>query len=203
MNKILAEKLADLITLGPKEYNAFLEIDRKYFVPVGFEKKAYEITPLPLADDSTISSPLTIAKMTHYLELEGVDSVLEIGCGSGYQAAILSKIVRRVFTIDRICTLVEIAKERFKKLDLYNINVKCDDGIKGWKEFAPYDRILLSAYIENMEIELLNQVKDDGFILAPIKVRDEQIITKFYKNGKVERLEACEFVPIKKGIEKF
>ncbi len=202
MSKILADKIADNICLGPKEYKAFCQIDRKYFVPLGFEIKAYDITPLPLADDSTISSPLTIAKMTMYLELDNVDSVLEIGCGSGYQAAILSKIVRRVFTIDRICKLVEIAKERFKKLNLYNINVKCDDGRKGWKAYAPFDRILLSAYIEDMEKELLNQIKDDGFILAPIKAGKEQIITKFYKNGKREMLESCEFVPVKKGIVK-
>jgi protein-L-isoaspartate(D-aspartate) O-methyltransferase len=202
MNEILVEKLADYVDFGPKEYQAFLEIDRKYFVPVGFERKAYDISPLPLHDDSTISSPLTVAKMTKYLDLDGVDSVLEIGCGSGYQAAILSKIVRRVFTVDRICKLVDIAKERFKKLGLYNINVKCDDGRKGWKEFAPYDRILLSAYVENIEKDLFNQLKDDGFILAPVKKGDKQIITRFYKDGKKEEFEACEFVPIKKGIEK-
>ena len=203
MNKILADKLADYVQLGPREYRAFCEIDRKYFVPLGFERKAYEITPLPIADDSTISSPLTIAKMTMYLELDNnVDSVLEIGCGSGYQAAILSKLVRRVFTIERICKLADIAKERFKKLNLYNINVKCDDGRFGWRAFALFDRILLSAYIENMEKELFSQVKDDGFILAPVKIGNEQIITKFYKNGKKEALEACEFVPIKKGVVK-
>ncbi|NPA10708.1 MAG: protein-L-isoaspartate(D-aspartate) O-methyltransferase [Epsilonproteobacteria bacterium] len=198
----LADKLADIVPLGPKEYEAFSVIDRKYFVPVGMEYKAYDITPLPLAEDATISSPLTVAKMTHFLDLEGVDSVLEIGLGSGYQAAILSKIVRRVFSIDRICKLVEIAKERFKKLNLYNINVKCDDGTKGWREYAPYDRILLSAYTENLEKNLFSQLKEDGFILAPIKKGKEQIITRFYKDGRVEELESCEFVPIKKGIEK-
>ncbi|WP_456480378.1 protein-L-isoaspartate(D-aspartate) O-methyltransferase [Nautilia sp.] len=202
MSKILADKIADYVELGPREYKAFCEIDRKYFVPAGFERKAYDITPLPLADDSTISSPLTIAKMTSYLELDDVDSVLEIGCGSGYQAAILSKIVRRVFTIDRICRLVEVAKKRFKKLGLYNINVKCDDGRFGWRAYAPFDRILLSAYIEDMEKELVSQVKDDGFILAPVKIGNEQVITRFYKDGRKETIESCEFVPIKKGVVK-
>ncbi|WP_457559942.1 protein-L-isoaspartate(D-aspartate) O-methyltransferase [Caminibacter sp.] len=198
----LADKLADFVDFSPAEYKAFCEIDRKYFVPVGFERKAYEITALPLANDSTISSPLTVAKMTHYLNLEGVDNVLEIGCGSGYQAAILSRLVRRVFTVERICKLAEIAKERFKKLGLYNINVKCDDGRFGWREYAPYDRILLSAYINNIEKELFSQLKDDGFILAPVEKNRSQIITRFYKNGKKEEIEECEFVPIKKGIEK-
>jgi len=202
MNCTLADKLADYIDFSPAEYKAFCEIDRKFFVPLGFERKAYEITPLPLTNDSTISSPLTVAKMTHYLDLEKVDNVLEIGCGSGYQAAILSKLVRRVFTIDRICSLVEIAKERFKKLGLYNINVKCDDGRFGWREFAPYDRILLSAYTDNIEKDLFSQVKEDGFILAPVEKNGIQIITRFYKDGKIEEIEECEFVPIKKGIEK-
>jgi protein-L-isoaspartate(D-aspartate) O-methyltransferase len=199
----LADKLADVVELGPKEYEAFKKIDRKYFVPAGLEYLAYKITPLPLANDATISSPLTVALMTKHLELDGVDSVLEIGLGSGYQAAILSQIVRRVFSIDRICKLVKEAKERFNKLNLYNINVKCDDGRYGWKEFAPYDRILLSAYVENLEKELFSQIKDNGFILAPIKNKDKQIITKFYKDGSKEEIEECEFVPIKKGIEKY
>ena len=202
MSKILADKLADMICLEPKEYKAFCEIDRKLFVPDGFKYKAYDISAIPLKEGSTISSPLTVAKMTYYLNLENVDSVLEVGCGSGYQAAILSKIVRRVFTVDRLCNLIQKAKERFKKLTLYNINVKCDDGRLGWKTFAPYDRILLSAYIDNIENNLLNQIKEGGFILAPIKNQDKQIITKFYKNGKKEEIEECEFVPIKKGIEK-
>ena len=202
MSKILADKLADLVDFSPQEYKAFCEIDRKFFVPEGFKYKAYEITAIPLNEHATISSPLTVAKMTHYLNLNNVDSVLEIGCGSGYQAAILSKIVRRVFTIDRICSLIEKAKERFNKLGLYNINAKCDDGRFGWKTYAPYDRILLSAYINNIEKNLFSQLKDDGFILAPVKEKDTQIITKFYKNGKIEKLEECDFVPIKKGIEK-
>ena len=202
MSRILAQKLINFVEFRPKEYKAFCEIDRKYFVPFGFENKAYEITPLPLANDSTISSPLTVAKMTIYLELDRVDSVLEIGCGSGYQAAILSKIVRRVFTIDRICKLVEIAKERFKKLNLYNINVKCDDGVRGWGEFAPFDRILFSASTKEINSFLFEQLKDDGFILAPIEEGNSQIITKFYKNGKKEIIEKCEFVPVKRGVIK-
>ncbi len=202
MNSYLADKLADYVDFTPAEYRAFSQVDRKFFVPAGFERKAYDITPLPLADDSTISSPLTVAKMTHFLELENADSVLEIGCGSGYQAAILSRLVRRIFTVERICALAETAKKRFKKLNLYNINVKCDDGRFGWKDFAPYDRILLSAYIKNIEKDLMAQIKDDGFILAPVEKDGKQIITRFYKNGKTEEFGECEFVPIKKGIEK-
>jgi protein-L-isoaspartate(D-aspartate) O-methyltransferase len=196
----LADKLADYVEFSPAIYKAFCEIDRKFFVPPGLEKHAYDITPLPLADNSTISSPLTIAKMTILLESENVDKVLEIGSGSGYQAAILSKIVRRVFTVERICALVKVAKERFEKLRLFNINIKCDDGNNGWREFAPYERILFSAATDEIPKEIFNQLDENGFILAPINKGNNQIITKFYKNGKKEELEKCEFVPIKKGI---
>jgi protein-L-isoaspartate(D-aspartate) O-methyltransferase len=196
----LADKLADYVEFSPAIYKAFSEIDRKYFVPLGFEKHAYDITPLPLADNSTISSPLTIAKMTILLSPEHVDKVLEIGSGSGYQAAILSKIVRRVFTIERICPLVKEAKQRFEKLRLFNINIKCDDGRNGWREFAPYERILFSAATDEIPNEIFNQLDENGFILAPINQGNSQIITKFYKDGKKEEIEKCEFVPLKKGV---
>jgi protein-L-isoaspartate(D-aspartate) O-methyltransferase len=196
----LADKLADLVEFSPIIYKAFNEIDRKFFVPTGLEKHAYDITPLPLADNSTISSPLTIAKMTILLEPENVDKVLEIGSCSGYQAAILSKIIRRVFTVERICPLVKEAKQRFEKLRLFNINIKCDDGRVGWREFAPFERILFSATIDEIPQEIFNQLDENGFILAPINKENSQIITKFYKNGKKEEIEICEFVPIKKGI---
>jgi len=200
--KFLADKLLKYVPLNEKEYQAFCEIDRKYFMPEGFEFKAYDITAIPLSDYSTISSPLTIAKMTHYLKLEGVDSVLEIGCGSGYQAAILSKLVRRVFTIDRICSLVKKAKIKFKKLGLYNINVKCDDGRFGWKSYAPYDRILISACVDKLNISLFSQLKENGFILAPIKFENSQLVVRFYKNGKTEVLDKCNFVFLKEGVKK-
>jgi protein-L-isoaspartate(D-aspartate) O-methyltransferase len=197
----LADKLADFVEFSPVIYNAFREIDRKIFVPAGLEKHAYDITPLPLADNSTISSPLTIAKMTILLEPENVDKVLEIGSGSGYQAAILSKIVRRVFTVERICPLVKEAKQRFEKLRLFNINIKCDDGRRGWREFASFERILFSAATDEIPQEIFNQLDEKGFILAPINKGNSQIITKFYKNRKKEEIEECEFVPLKKGIK--
>jgi len=200
--KFLADKLLKYVSLTEKEYQAFCEIDRKYFMPEGFEFKAYDITAIPLSESSTISSPLTIAKMTHYLKLDGVDSVLEIGCGSGYQAAILSKLVRRVFTIDRICSLVKKAKVRFEKLGLYNINVKCDDGRFGWKSYAPYDRILISACVDKLNTSLFSQLKENGFILAPIKFENSQLIVRFYKNGKTEVLDKCNFVFLQEGVKK-
>jgi protein-L-isoaspartate(D-aspartate) O-methyltransferase len=116
-----------------------------------------------------ISSPLTVAKMTQYLEIDGIDSVLEIGCGSGYQAAILSKICRRIFTIERIDSLLKEAKNRFKKAKLNNIFTRFDDGQRGWREYAPYDRILFSATAKKIPKILFEQLADGGILLAPIE----------------------------------
>ena len=201
MNELLANKIEKNFPLPKNIYDAFCKVDRKYFLPSAFKYKAYDLNPLPITEDSTISSPLTVAKMTYYLDIDkNVDSVLEIGSGSGFQAAILSKLVRRVFTIDRVCKLVKEAKERFKELNLYNINIKCDDGMRGWSNYAPYDRILLSAYTKEAN-SLLNQLSENGFMIAPIIENNTQYITKIYKNGHTEKFEECEFVPIKEGIQ--
>jgi protein-L-isoaspartate(D-aspartate) O-methyltransferase len=201
MSEILANKIEEVFPLPNNIYTAFCEVDRKYFLPSAFRYKAYDLTPLPITEDSTISSPLTVAKMTYYLDIDGdVDSVLEIGSGSGFQAAILSQMIRRVFTVERVCKLVKEAKERFNNLKLHNINIKCDDGMRGWNSYAPYDRILLSAYTQEAHC-LLSQLSNDGFLIAPIVENDIQYITKIYKNGRVEKFEECEFVPIKEGIE--
>ena len=204
-NTQMVERLNNKFYLDNKIKKAFLEIDRKEFVPIGFDFQAYKIDALPLANDSTISSPLTIAKMTTYLEIDkNVDSVLEIGCGSGYQSAILSKLIRRVFAIERIGNLVDEAKNRFKKLNIRNINLKYDDGLNGWKNFAPFDRILFSATAVEIPQTLFNQLNNGGILLAPIMKNEKEIITQFKKVGNTiikKEIEEAKFVPIKKGKE--
>jgi len=204
-NTQMVEKLNQIFPLKEDIKKAFLEIDRKDFVPESFAFQAYIIDSLPLANDSTISSPLTVAKMTTYLEIDkSVDSVLEIGCGSGYQAAILSKLIRRVFAVERIRNLVNEAKNRFKKLNIHNINLKYDDGNIGWNNYAPFDRILFSATAEKIPEVLFNQLSENGILVAPILKNNKEIITKFKKqNGRIieKEIEECKFVPIKKGKE--
>jgi len=112
----MVEEIDRRFPLAPYVKEAFLSVDRQMFVPSGLRHMAYKIDALPIPSGQWISSPLTVAKMTQHLELEGVDSVLEVGCGSGYQAAILAQIVRRVFTIERIEPLLREARERFRKL---------------------------------------------------------------------------------------
>ncbi len=198
----MVEEIEKKFKLYPYVKKAFLEINRKEFVPIGFGHIAYQLDALPMQKNQWISSPLTVAKMTQYLEIEDADSVLEIGCGSGYQAAILSKLCRRVFTIERIDTLLKKAKERFRKEKINNIFTRFDDGQRGWKEFAPYDRILFSATATKIPNILFEQLADGGILLAPIENNGLQIITKYYKkNGKItlEEIEPCRFVPILDG----
>ncbi len=184
---------------------AFLSVDRQAFVPEGFKHLSYQLDALPMQSEQWISSPLTVAKMTQHLELEGVDSVLEVGCGSGYQAAILAQIVRRVFTIERIEPLLREAKERFRHLGMRNIITRYDDGQRGWKDYAPFERILFSATANRVPQVLFDQLEDGGILVAPINQDGLQIITRYYKrNGHItsETIEPCLFVPVLDGTRR-
>ncbi|BAF69163.1 protein-L-isoaspartate(D-aspartate) O-methyltransferase [Nitratiruptor sp. SB155-2] len=197
----MADNIDTIFPLEPPIKEAFASVRRELFVPLGFKHHAYKLDALPIAGNQWISSPLTVAKMTHFLEPVGADSVLEIGCGSGYQAAILSRIVRRVFTVERIERLVREAKQRFKELGTSNIHVRYADGMLGWREFAPYDRILFSAAIETVPKNIFDQLHDEGILVAPIIKGERQVITRFYKNGNKEELDECLFIDSKTGVE--
>ncbi len=197
----MAENIDAQFPLHPKIKEAFAQVPRKLFVPAGLKHHAYKLEALPIAANQWISSPLTVAKMTQFLEPVGADSVLEIGCGSGYQAAILSKIVRRVFSVERIERLVIEAKLRFRSLGITNIHVRYADGMLGWREFAPYDRILFSAAIVSIPSTIFEQLAPEGIIVAPIIKGDRQIITRFDKKGKKEELGSCYFIDSKSGVE--
>ncbi len=185
---------------------AFLAVDREIFVPNEFKHLAYQLEALPLAASQWISSPLTVAKMTQHLELDGVDSVLEVGCGSGYQAAILSKVCRRVFTIERIDELLKEAKGRFSKHEMHNIFTRFDDGQRGWKQYAPFERILFSATAKEVPEVLFEQLAEGGILIAPVEQsQDYHLITRYYKrNGRItsESIEQCLFVPVLDGTQK-
>ena len=198
----MVSKINQVFPLEPEIKEALMQVDREEFVPSIFKHLAYSLDALPMDNEQWISSPLTVAKMTQYLEPKGCDSVLEIGCGSGYQAAILSKLFRRVFTIERIDSLLQEARARFRRLDITNINSKFDDGTKGWESFAPYDRILFSASPKEIPQRVFNQLADGGILVAPIDNDGLQMITRYYKqNGKIteELIEVCKFVPVVEG----
>jgi protein-L-isoaspartate(D-aspartate) O-methyltransferase len=185
---------------------AFLSVDRETFVPAQFKHLSYNLDALPLSASQWISSPLTVAKMTQYLELENIDSVLELGCGSGYQAAILSQICRRVFTIERIAELLKEAKDTFSQLEMYNIFTHFDDGQRGWKQYAPFERILFSATAKEIPTILFEQLAEGGILVAPVEEAENyHIITRYYKkNGRItsETIDQCLFVPVLDGTQK-
>lgn len=203
-NKKMADEITKVFPLSPSVYDAFCQGERELFVPQGMALHAYRLDALPLASNQWISSPLTVAKMTEALLPKGADSVLEIGCGSGYQALILSKVIRRVFTIERIERLLKEARERFKLLEISTIHTRFDDGQNGWREFAPYDRILFSASIPDVPQKIFEQLKVGGILVAPIEHEGKQIITRYRKNEEgihKETLDECLFVPVKDGRE--
>ncbi|CUU68313.1 protein-L-isoaspartate O-methyltransferase [Campylobacter hyointestinalis] len=198
----MADDIADVIGLTPMVYKAFCSTPRTSFVPVSIN--AFKLDAHPIGGNQWISSPLTVAKMTLALEAENCDNILEIGCGSGYQAAILSKIAHRIFSVERIEKLALVAKATIKKLNLNNVNIRYDDGNAGWSSYAPYDRILLSCACDEVPSKLFNQLKDGGILVAPVKNGQKQSITKFIKNGlNIDKiiLEECEFVPLLSGRE--
>ena len=201
----LAQDCHKIFSLSQSVRDAISNTSREEFVPAGFRHNAYKLDALPMGSSQWISSPLTVAKMTHYLEAKKNDRVLEIGCGSGYQAAVLSHIFRGVFTIERIEPLILEAKQRFRKLGIDNVHTKLDDGQNGWAQYAPYDRILFSATAKEIPLKIFEQLCDGGILVAPMQVGSKQVITRFKKVGssvQKEELEACDFVPILDGIQK-
>ncbi|MDQ7045475.1 MAG: protein-L-isoaspartate(D-aspartate) O-methyltransferase [Sulfurimonas sp.] len=201
----LANECHHKFTLSANVKNAIANTNREMFVPSGFKHSAYKLDALPMGAAQWISSPLTVAKMTEYLQPKGADRVLEVGCGSGYQAAVLSHMFRGVFTIERIESLMLQAKSRFKALNIHNIHTRTDDGQNGWIQYAPYDRILFSATAKEIPKKLFEQLSDGGILVAPMQKGEKQVIMRFKKNGKniqKEELEACDFVPVLDGVQK-
>ena len=201
-SKKMALEIQKICNIDNDVFDAISKSQRSLFVPKGFERHAYRLDALPLVADQWISSPLTVAKMTQALTCKGADSVLEIGCGSGYQALILSNLIRRVFSIERVERLAKETKERFKKLGIHNINIRFDDGQNGWRDFAPFDRILFSASIKKIPQKIFDQLSVGGKLVAPIEEGNKQIITSFTKTLegiKEEKLDDCLFVPIVEG----
>jgi len=201
----LANECDAIFKLSDRVKLAIANTNREVFVPSAFKYSAYKLDALPIGASQYISSPLTVSKMTEYLQPKGADRVLEVGCGSGYQAAVLSHLFRGVFTIERIEPLMLEAKSRFRELGIHNIHTRTDDGQNGWKQYAPYDRILFSATAQFIPEKLFEQLSDGGILVAPVQKGNKQIITRFVKNGNSiteEELEECDFVPVLDGVQK-
>jgi len=178
---------------------AMRRVPREAFVPEDQYYAAYEDRPLSIGFGQTISQPYIVALMVQALELEGGDEVLELGAGSGYEAAILAELAREVVTVERISELVEGAKHVLEKLGYSNVRVHLASRELGWSDEAPYDAIIVSAGAPTIPQVLLNQLSLGGRLVVPVGSRWQQDllkITKRRKGNKVENLGGCYFVPL-------
>ncbi len=184
--------------------NAMEKIDRGLFVRCTFADRAYEDMPLPIACGQTISQPSVVGLMTQALQVNPRDTVLEVGTGSGYQAAILSQLARRVYTVDRYRRLVREASDLFHQLDLVNITAITADGSYGLPEQAPFDRIIVTAAAEDPPGPLLEQLKPGGIMVVPVGQSDAvQSLIKVTRTASgfdYEELRPVRFVPLVEGM---
>lgn len=182
--------------------SAMERVPRELFVPTALSQHAYENASLPIALEQTISQPYIVARMTAALELTGRERVLEIGTGSGYQAAILSFLCRRVYSIERLRPLLVEAENRFRKLRITNVTSKFGDGAKGWPEGAPFDRVILTCAPPEIPATLLNQLKTGGIMVAPEgRDREQSLVVIRRTEEGFERRELLpgRFVPLVEG----
>jgi len=181
--------------------NAIEKTPREDFVPLPLRSHAYDNVSLPISQGQTISQPYVVARMTAELELTGRERVLEIGTGSGYQAAVLSHICRRVYTIERLRPLLVEAERRLQQLKVTNLTSRHGDGALGWPEAAPFDRIILTCAAPNTPHPLLQQLKPDGILIAPVGSCDgTQVLRKYRMTAnathEAEDLIDVRFVPL-------
>jgi protein-L-isoaspartate(D-aspartate) O-methyltransferase len=192
------EGITDTHVLGAIE-----KTPREFFIPLMFQDKAYADIALPIEAGQTISQPSVVAWMTAALSLHARCRVLEIGTGSGYQTAILSRLCRRVYTMERHKYLMDLAEERFKVLDLPNITTRVGDGAKGWSETAPFDRILVTAAARQVPAALLEQLSVGGVMVIPVgEPAGEQMLLRIERDEdgySSQHLQNVRFVPLVEG----
>jgi protein-L-isoaspartate(D-aspartate) O-methyltransferase len=197
--QIIARDITDTLVI-----NAMLKVRRHEFVPEKFQQWAYNDYPLPIGAGQTISQPYIVALMTEKLDLKSDDKVLEIGTGSGYQAAILACIVDEVYSIEIIESLASSAMQRLDELGYDNVQVKSGDGFMGWPEHAPFDAIIITCAPDEVPQPLIEQLAQAGRLIVPLG-EGFQMLTLFKKtNGELQKKEIIpvRFVPMKGIIEK-
>ena len=188
----------------PKLRRVMEQTPRDLFTPDLFQERAWEDSALPIACGQTISQPYIVALMTQSLQIEPRSRVLEIGTGSGYQTAVLARLARLVYTVERYRTLLSEAEARIKKLGLLNVITKFGDGGEGWPEQAPFDRILVTAAAPGEPKTLLAQLKPSGVLVAPVGKGPIQTLKRYTGDGqggfKTEVLCDVRFVPLLDGV---
>ena len=211
MQETLPERIRLLMKLrtsgitDTRVLSAIEGIPREIFVPPAFRDKAYEDTALPIDSGQTISQPSIVAWMTWALQVSDRMRVLEIGTGSGYQAAVLARLCRMVYTIERHKDLLAVAEQRFKQMKLTNILTMAGDGSKGWKSAAPFERIIVTAAAGAVPATLLDQLAVGGIMVIPVGSSTEQILLRIEKTEagiQQQHLMSVRFVPLVEGHQK-
>ena len=192
-DQIKARGIKDLRVL-----NAMLKVKRHLFVPSNIRNLAYEDRPLPIGEGQTISQPYIVALMTELLALKGRERVLEIGTGSGYQAAILAELVKEVYTIEILEPLARQSEGLLKELNYKNVKVKFGDGFLGWPEFSPFDGIIVTCAPEKIPPPLLEQLAEGGRLVIPVGTywQDLKLVRKIKGTIKEEDIVPVRFVPM-------
>lgn len=186
----------------PRVLDAMSVVPRHLFVDAALASHAYKDASLPIGEGQTISQPYMVARMSQLLELKGSERVLEIGTGCGYQTAVLSRLCKRVYSIERIESLHERARQNLRKARHANVMLKCGDGMRGWEEYAPFDAIIVTAGGFASDI-WLEQLKDGGTLLFPQGEGGQHRLVRRRKQGQQvvdEFFDACTFVPLLEGV---
>lgn len=196
-NALLEELRRDGIT-SEEVLGALGRIPRHRFVPDAYQSRAYENRPLPIGNEQTISQPYIVAFMTETLQLAPTDRVLEVGTGSGYQAAVLAELAREVYSIEIIAELGERARTLLQELGYSNVQVRIGDGYRGWPEAAPFDAVILTAAPERIPQPLLDQLAVGGRLIAPVGGRSQHLILVVRTETGFERTQhlPVRFVPM-------
>jgi protein-L-isoaspartate(D-aspartate) O-methyltransferase len=197
--KMLEKQIVDRVK-DERVLDVMRKVPRHLFVEGHQRMNAYNDTPLPIGEGQTISQPLMVAMMSEALQLSGTETVLEIGTGSGYQTAILAELVQRVYSMERIPSLTGKARKTLDSLGYNNVLIKLSDGTLGWNEYAPYDRILVTAGSPSIPVPLTEQLKPGGILVIPVGSNSVQELTRVTKGDdgtlKEERLGSCVFVKL-------
>jgi protein-L-isoaspartate(D-aspartate) O-methyltransferase len=184
----------------PRVVKAMQAVPRHLFVEQGLEDQAYSDFPLPIGHKQTISQPFIVAVMTEALQLDGEERVLEIGTGSGYQAAVLAQLVRHVYTVERISDLARTARKALDKSGAHNVHIKVDDGTCGWQDQAPFDAIITTAGAPEIPEALKEQLAVGGRLVIPVGSQGAQVLKRIKRVGdnhyEEESLLDCRFVPL-------
>lgn len=183
---------------NPRVLDAMRKVPRHLFVEEALQQEAYDDCPIPIGEGQTISQPYMVALMTELLDITGGSRILEIGTGSGYQTAVLSEIANQVYTIERIAPLAENARSVLEGLGYQNIGFFIGDGTKGWKEYAPYTGIIVTAGAPTVPEALIEQLADNGKLVIPVGDRFSQVLHVCTKrNNRIETTTSCHCVFVK------